>query len=529
MLRQQRGLRVTWVWAAAIVFCATAALAAAAPEDEPYVGPADTKQAPAAAADGNTGPLRLSLQGAILTSLAHNRDLRVQLLQPAITRTLETAERAVFDPVAGGTVSVSRTRNRTATSATSRNLTAETAGEVYLEEFLPTGTTIRAEGSTSSAHSSLYADHFTATRAGITVTQALLRGMPVSVNLARLHQARLDTLISEYELRGFVEALVAKVEESYWEYALTLREVEIVRESKEVAAQHLRETGERVNVGKISEAELAAAEAEVALRQEALIDAEATNEKARLSLLRLVSPAGGAIFDHAVTLSDGLASPAGKLDEVTAHVAVALRLRSDLNQARLSLKRGALEVVRTKNGLLPKLDFFLTLGATGYNDTFGGSVRKMDGPHYDASAGLTLEYPLLNREARATYRGAVLSHRQQTRAIDNLAQLVELDVRTACVETHRAQAKVAATATTSTLRAESLRAETEKFKVGKSTSFLVASAQSDLLESRLKEVRAVMAHLQALTDLYRLEGSLLERRGILAPGRPPVATPAAGE
>jgi outer membrane protein TolC len=67
-----------------------------------------------------------------------------------------------------------------------------------------------------------------------------------------------------------------------------------------------------------------------------------------------------------------------------------------------------------------------------------------------------------------------------------------------------------------------LRTETEKLRVGKSTSFLVAQAQRDFLASRIAEVRAIVNYLKALIDLYRQDGSLLERRRVAAPGREPV-------
>jgi outer membrane protein TolC len=51
---------------------------------------------------------------------------------------------------------------------------------------------------------------------------------------------------------------------------------------------------------------------------------------------------------------------------------------------------------------------------------------------------------------------------------------------------------------------------------------MVAQAQRDLLVSRIAEVRALANYLKALIDLYRQDGSLLERRGISAPGRKPV-------
>ncbi len=99
---------------------------------------------------------------------------------------------------------------------------------------------------------------------------------------------------------------------------------------------------------------------------------------------------------------------------------------------------------------------------------------------------------------------------------------VELDVRTAFIEVNRTREQISATAATRKFQAEKLRAETEKFRVGRSTSLLVAQVQRDLLFSQIAEVRGVANYLKALVELYRLEGSLLERRGISAPGREPV-------
>ncbi len=85
------------------------------------------------------------------------------------------------------------------------------------------------------------------------------------------------------------------------------------------------------------------------------------------------------------------------------------------------------------------------------------------------------------------------------------------------------QEQVRATEATRRLQEEKLRVETEKLRVGKSTSILVAAAQRDLLSSQISEVRAVVTNLKAVIDLYRLEGSLLEHRAIACPGAEPVA------
>jgi len=202
-------------------------------------------------------------------------------------------------------------------------------------------------------------------------------------------------------------------------------------------------------------------------------------------------------------------------DPVADHVALALARRPDLAQARLQIDLQDVELVRTRDGLLPRLDAFINLGKTGYARAFPQALWNL-GTHdtYAVTAGLTYEYALGNREARASQRRAVLGQQQAEAALANLAQLIELDVRTAYVSVASTHEQVAASAATCRLRQETLRAETEKSRVGKSTSFLVAQAQRDLLASQIVEVEAVVNLLHALTTLYRLESSLLERRGI---------------
>jgi len=92
-----------------------------------------------------------------------------------------------------------------------------------------------------------------------------------------------------------------------------------------------------------------------------------------------------------------------------------------------------------------------------------------------------------------------------------------VDVRTAYVAATTAREQIAATAATRALKEEALRAETEKFGVGRSTTFQVAQAQRNLVESRIAEAQATVGYIEALVDLYRLDGSLLDRRGITAP------------
>lgn len=471
------------------------------------------------------GPLNITVTEAILLSLENNRSLVVQRLNPSIQQTFEDQERAVFDPTTNADVSGGRVegeRQARSGSETEDFTTDFIDGIISLEQYFPTGTTVALEAGTDMNDSSLYVDSFYATRLGMTVTQALLRGYGRDVNLARLQQARLDTRMSEYELRGFTEFLVAEVERTYWDYALARRQIEIVEESLKVARQQLNETKELIAVGRLAKAELAAVQAEFALQEQALIEARANKESIRLQLLRLLDPAGPGIFQREVDLIYQATLPEIEMEAVELHVEVSMLMRPILNEARLEILSGDLELVKTQNGLLPLMDLFVTLGKSGYANSFGESIRNISEDSYDALAGVSFEYPIFNRDAKARHRRALLTREQAQKALDNLSQLVEVDVRTAYIEVDRTKQQIAASSVTRRFDEQKLRTETEKLRVGKSTSFLVAQAQRDLLVSRIAEVRALANYLKALIDLYRQDGSLLVRRKVFASGSKPV-------
>ena len=117
---------------------------------------------------------------------------------------------------------------------------------------------------------------------------------------------------------------------------------------------------------------------------------------------------------------------------------------------------------------------------------------------YDVEAGLIFEFPLSNRAAKARHSRAVISKQQSIKALENLIQLAQVDVRTAYVEVDRTHEQITATAATREFQEEKLRVETEKFRVGKSTSLLVAQAQRDLVVSQIGEILAIANYFKSL-------------------------------
>jgi outer membrane protein TolC len=433
-------------------------------------------------------------------------------------------QRGVFEPVLKAEATWQRTdamRPRSTTPGFESVETDQIQSKAAVETLLPTGTRVTAEASAATLDSSAYLSDLASARTGLTVSQALLSGRGTGVNLASLRQARLDAAMSEYELRGLIESLVARVERTCWDYALAGRQLVIREDSVRLAEQLRAETAERIRLGQLAETEMASAEAEIALRREEVINATSSLAATRLRLLRLLSPPGAGLWDRPMFVRTPTNMAEVATDPVEDHVRVALRFRPDLNQARLLGERNEIEVVRTRDGLLPRLDFFLTLGGTGYAESLVDAPFRDEGDGSDVLVGLRGEVPFGNRQAQARHERARLNRWQSLRAIQNLSQAVEVEVRTAILEVERARAQVAATEATRKRQEEKRRAEVEKYRVGRSTSLLVAQAERDMLQSRLAEAQSVAGCFKAIVELYRLDGSLLERRGLIVPGREP--------
>ena len=489
-----------------------------AAEREPVPFPLTWTRADQPAAEtfriNETGPLKLSVEDTILMTLQHNLELRAEQLAPDLSGAFAMLERSEFDPQWSLEATYERNKEfvsgEGADSLEDFEQTRLTAG---LQQRLPTGTQLAVEFSQSGERPDDMDEEHSA-RLGVSLTQALLRGFGSKINLIRVRQAELNTRASAYQLRGFAEQLLADAEIAYWEYVLARREMDIFRESLDLARRQREEVELRIEVGVLADIEAAAARAEEALRVQALIDARSQLNARRLRLLKFISPDPQA-FDATELLPQTApqleTAPIVNLSE---RLKLAEQSRAELGQARLLLRRNRLETHLTRNGLLPRLDFFLALGQSGYARSFSGSLRAEDEQGTDFSAGVTLSQALGRRGAEAEEQIALLDRGRSRQALENLIQQVHLELRLAVNEAQRARKQIDASRATRIFQEQTLDAERERFEVGSSTSLLVAQAQRDLLAAQIAEIEALVNYRIALVGVYRAEGSLLERRGI---------------
>ena len=462
------------------------------------------------------GKVSLSLEEAVYFSLLRNNELLVQRYAPVIAGTFEQIERGVFDPEIFAELQYSEESATESSRSTEELFSVEgndTDAEAGMRQQLPSGTDIEVSLGYGRSRSNRTPEQQDV-RVGLSITQSLLRGFGPAVNLLDIRQAQLDTRASLYELRGFLEALVSEVEIAYWRYVLASQSISIFEQSLDVARKQLQEVENRIEVGVIPKNAAAASRAEVARREQALIEARGTQNERRLRLLRLLNVTDNEHFQLAVEPTSKPETLTAPLDDINERLELALQMRPDLKEAQLRHRKQSLEFVRTRNGLLPKLDIFIDLGKTGYAESFNDAWSAIDGDSYDLLTGIRLSSYIGNRTARAKQLAARASSNQAEAAVENLKNLVKLDVLLAANELARTREQIAASAVTRRFEEQTLKAEQERFSVGDITSLLVAQAQRDLLVSQLNEIEAIVEYRIALVQLYLAEGSLLERRGI---------------
>ncbi|MBU1023233.1 TolC family protein [bacterium] len=458
-------------------------------------------------ANETSEPLEITINEAILMAFENNTSFKIELLKPELRESQTKLRESDFDLSLSGSVSTSESEGES--GSTSRR----TSADLDITKKLETGGDISLGLSTDKSGGGTSGGGYS-TRIGLSLNHPLFKGAGSSVNLAGINKAKLSEKSSIFELQAVAESLVAQVESACWDYALSKRQLQIYEDSLNLAKRQFEETQVLVDVGKIAEVELVGSKAEVALREESLINAKSTLDKNRFRLLRLINPPDTDIFTTEISITDEFISQAFDMEDIQTHLETALKARPDLNEARIQLEQNALDVKVTKNGLLPRMDLFISLGQTGYADSFGNLLSDIGSDGYDFQIGLNYSQTIGNRDSRERHRQNLIGREQSEIALDNLTLLAKEDVAVQWVEINRTQAQITATVASRTLQEEKLRAETEKYRVGKSTTLLVAQAQRDLLSSQISEAQAISNYRKAIIELFRLEGTLLEHYNI---------------
>jgi outer membrane protein TolC len=370
--------------------------------------------------------------------------------------------------------------------------------------------------------------------------QPLLKGFGFSFDIPQK-----DIIISRNNLDISVETLKTKVMNNiysvisaYWDLVYRQKDLEVKRQSLQLAEDQLRRNKTQVEVGTMAPIEIVSAEASVAQAEQTIIAAEAAVKEGQDNLIQMLYvPKNIEGWNMTIQAVDE-PSPEKLETDLAKEIETAYKNRPDMKSVEIDLESKDLQVDVASWSLLPEISF---TGSITYKGS-GGKFLIYDDPNpfnlnrnvigsnsveftdvftqiYDMrfpdwSIGLNISFPLFNSQARGE-----LANMKATRTIAKVnmikkQQEIAGEIRKAVrdVETNYLQIKASEKARI--LSERQLEAEQKKFDVGSSTNFQVLNYQKDLAAARTIEVQARIAYSLSLYNLQLQTGMLLDKNDI---------------
>ena len=185
---------------------------------------------------------------------------------------------------------------------------------------------------------------------------------------------------------------------------------------------------------------------------------------------------------------------------------------------RLGHERGALaeELRSTEDASWPQLDAVGTLRMSGNDRTLGASYGDtLRGKTYEWSGGVRFSYPLGGNPAAAEAERLQAKLVSEESSVEDARRQTDLAVASARRELELGLSRIALAILAKRLATEKLRAEEERYTIGRTTMQNVRQFQEDLDQAGLRELEARVGFLAARAQLDFLVGRFLAARGLV--------------
>lgn len=410
-------------------------------------------------------------------------------------------------------------------------------GNVSVQQQLPWSASVTAGFQTRwEQFYYAFAGPYYQSKLGLTYSQHLLQGLGIDVTNAGIDKAKIDFEFADTKQKETAAGIVASICGAYWDLFFLSEGVRISANALELAQEQLRETRELIQVGRLPEVEALAVERVVAQRQEGLVVARTQLKQRSVFVRRGIGLRP--ITDRPLTTAQPIPQSLPSLPQREAFVAQVKELSPALAAADLSRQFAAIDLKVARSMALPKLDLRVFTSVIGYLDNTFGSVPGFTGPSdrldgfarslgqmFGANAsigdtigevgvGLDFAYPLQNRAAKKKYDLAKLKATRAQLSWEDTARGLELHVRQTFNDLESAAERVELTKAATRFAKRALEEEVARFRVGRSTNFVVLEKQDDLLEARFNELKPIVEYMKALALLQAMDASILEVYGV---------------
>jgi outer membrane protein TolC len=462
--------------------------------------------------------LPLTLETAIMRTLANSLDIRVVSYDPAIARQDMVRAAAAFDYALYGTELAKEDDN-----AQSRRNAVQT------DKIYTTALGVKQQTITGAQWSLEYdlsrawdngrrtlpdlRSRYEPTLA-LQVTQPLLRNAGPEYNLSQLQIARVNVKVSDQQFRAKVEDIVSQAIVAYW----TLMQARRAMGIEEVLLAQTKDSYERVRKREIIDATKAIikqVEAAVRIREATLIRAQQDIQDAQDQLARLMADAQVNALTSYEVVPITPPTEAKVTYNIGDQLMTALRSNPTLEQARLAIAAADINVFVAKNQTLPSLNLVGSTGLQNLNGKLNEAVETMyNGDYVSYSLGIQFEYPIGNRDRIAQLRQKQFAYTKSIAAMQNVADQVAVQVNTQVRQVRTSYQEVQAQRAAVAAGIVQLQAldDIERIRAQLTPEFLRTKldAQATLATSQLALLQAIVNYNNAMANLARATGTTLE-------------------
>ena len=468
----------------------------------------------AGAASAQEGERQLTLKEAIKMAVEKNLDVQAALYTPASAEADIYKNLGIYNPLlslqANYQDSTTLSSNSIITGGELVGRQRSTTYNAVVNQLMPTGGTVGAAFDNSWNHENFGLSNYFQSDVTLTYTQPLLKSFgrentEININVARFSR--------EGALEQFKAKLldtISQVKSQYYQLYSLRKNLEVKRTSLNLAETILTNTRAQVKAGVLPAMEILNAQFGVATQQKSLIDAERAL-KDQVDALRVL------LQLNDVTDIIPVDSPSRddyKVDDNQA-IQLALASRPDLRQQRVTLKTSELQSRVARNQTLPELDFNASAAFTGLDNNYNRDLERVGSGKYPIwIAGLKLTYPIGNETAKNDYIKSKLAVDQNKTQVKSLEESITRDVRTAVRAVRSGYLQLDVTSRGRAYAEEVLQAYIKKQKVGLATTKDVLDELNNLVTAQGNEIQAVTDYNNAIVNLWKTTGELLEREGI---------------
>jgi outer membrane protein len=388
----------------------------------------------------------------------------------------------------------------------------------------------------------------------LTVTQNLLNGFGLAVNKRAYHKAQNNLKANDLSFKQQVIATVNNVVNLYYDLVTFNDELKVSQETLHLNTQLYEDNQKRADLGAIAPIDIIQAEADMKASQQDVVQRESQVLQQEMILKSTLTRNG---LDNAtvalarIVPTDHIDIPATEaIIPIQDLVTEAIANRPEVTQNQISLANARLDMLGTKNNLLPNLSVTAAasnsgqagavntnyLVPTGYSPTgqvlgyrpatssdvnnfllggYGGVLSQIfsrNFPNY--SVAFTLTVPIKNRANQADQVTAELNYRQSQIQDKQLHNNIKLAVINDWTTLRNARAAYDTAVVARKLQDETMAGTRRKYELGTATILDVVISQRDDTTRRLSEVDALAQLQRARTNLQQALGKTLDVYGV---------------